>query len=66
MTVDEVKKRVAEIASFKSDDETAHSAEDDLHQEVLAAIRDGKCDDPAACAGEALKTIEIDFCRWCA
>ncbi len=56
--------RIRELSLY--DDEGAHSREDDLHQEVLAAIRDGECDDPAACAGEALKTLAIEFHRWCA
>lgn len=66
MTVEEVKARVAEIEAVKSDDEGAHSMEDELHQDVLQAIADGTADDPAGCAREALKTHEIDFCRWCA
>lgn len=33
-----------------------------LHQEVLRAIAEGRCNDPAACADEALRTID----RWLA
>jgi len=40
--------------------------EDSLHQDVLAAIGNGTCDDPAACARAALITLGIDFARWCA
>ena len=66
MTINEVKARVAEIAGMIRDDEMAHSNEDDLHQAVLHAISVGECDDPAACAREALKTLDLDFERWCA
>jgi len=66
LTVDQVKERVAKIVQIRSDDEAAHSEEDLLHFEVLQAIADGNCEDPAACAREALKTEEIEFSRWCA
>ena len=66
MTVEEVKKRVAEIEAMKNDDEGAHIAEDALHQDVLYAIAGGRCDDPRGCANEALRTKEIEFSRWCA
>lgn len=65
MNIETVKARVAEMVAMKADDEQAHSEEDALHQDVLRAIADGRCDDPAACAREALKTTEIDFSRWC-
>ncbi len=48
------------------DDESAHAAEDDIHQAVLAAIAAGICEDPAGCAKAALKTLEQEFHRWCA
>ncbi len=66
MTVDEVKKRVAYIEACKRDNEAAHSAEDEIHQDVLRAIAEGRCADPAACAAEALKSLDISFARWCA
>lgn len=46
------------------DDETAHVREDELRAEVLRAIADDDCDDPAGCARAALKTEALDFSRW--
>ena len=66
MTPEEVKQRVQDIRDSVSDDETAHSMEDDLYFDVLASIAAGLCSDPAKCAEEATKTAEIDFARWCA
>ena len=65
MTVDEVIKQVAKIESCKGDDEVAHSAEDRLHRSVLQAIRRGH-PEGRELAREALKTLDIEFCRWCA
>lgn len=65
MTTEEIQKRVAEIAAMSGDPESAHSAEDTLHQDVLQAIADGAAA-PATLALEALKTWEIGFPRWCA
>ena len=48
------------------DDEAAHSMEDALHRDVLKAIAAGECDDPAATAAAALKTLDLKFQRWCA
>lgn len=66
MTPDEIGKRVIEIAQMIGDPESAHTEEDRLHQAVLRAIASGDCDDPAACATMALRTLELDFPRWCA
>ena len=66
MTIDEIKARVERIKACGGDYEAAHSEEDKLHQDVLRAIRDGECEDPDACAAEALKTLELDFIRYCA
>lgn len=66
VTVALVREHVGKIAAIAGDDETAHAKEDELHQALLMAIADGACDDPAACAAEALKTKQIDFERWCA
>ncbi len=65
MTITDVRKRVADIREMSCDDETAHSAEDILHQNVLYAISQG-ADNPAELAEEALKTGAINFARWCA
>lgn len=65
MTVDEVKRRVAEIEALAFDDEAAHSEEDKLRADVLRAIAAGDCADPAAIAQAVLETSKIDFARWC-
>jgi hypothetical protein len=69
MIVEEVKKRIELIKAkgeFEHDDEVAHSMEDQLWQDVLTAIAEGYCEDPKALAGEALRTVGLDFSRWCA
>lgn len=65
MTVDEVREAVALIATMTHDDEAAHSNEDTLWENVLRAIADG-VPHPEALAKEALKTVNLDFSRWCA
>lgn len=64
MTPRKVKAEVGRIRKMADDDESAHCAEDDLYLNVLAAIAEGRCADPAACAAEAVKTKGIDFHRW--
>ena len=64
MNIAEVAKKVAAIISHIHDDEVAHILEDDLHVEVLEAIAEGRCADPAGCAHEALKTLGLTFSRW--
>ena len=64
LTLDIVLGEVQQIRERSGDDEVAHRREDWLHQEVLKAIADGKCADPAACAAAALTTLDIDFERW--
>lgn len=53
------------IESVTYDDESAHSYEDALHIRVLMAVAEGH-PDAVALATEALKTVEMDFARWCA
>lgn len=66
MTVDDVNAEVERIRAMAGDYETAHGAEDMLHQAVLKAIAQGDCDDPVECARVALTTEEIEFDRLCA
>ena len=66
MTVADVEHRLDKIERKRGDDEVAHSWEDELHQDVLRAIADGQCSDPAAIARTALLSDEIEFSRWCA
>lgn len=65
LTVEEVRRRVAEIEAERGDDEAAHCDEDSLRAEVLAAIAAG-APNAAELAAEALKTGQLDFQRWCA
>jgi hypothetical protein len=66
MTVDDVKKRLKALEANRGDPESAHSDEDDLHQDVLRAISLGQCqtDPPEDVAAEALKSLDIPFSRW--
>ena len=64
LTVKDVIERVQKIFDIRGDDEMAHIHEEDLYLDVLKAIAEGKCDNPAACAREAVKTDEIQFSRW--
>jgi hypothetical protein len=67
MTIEEARRRVAEIAAIGWDDpEMAHSAEDALRHEALKAIADGVAHQPAALAAEVLRSDALDFPRWCA
>ena len=66
MSLDENQKRIDQLREIAGDDEAAHSEEDDLRRDVLRAIADGECDDPAAAARLVLTTSEIRFARWCA
>jgi hypothetical protein len=49
-----------------SDDEVAHSREDDMAWEIIEAIAKDDCEDPQACCDLALKSQKLDFARWCA
>lgn len=63
MDTNDIKIRVAEIASFADDPEAAHSLEDGLYMDVLAQIAHGT-DNAAELATEALKASELGFARW--
>ena len=64
MTPETIQQSVDDIRAMQRDPETAHAAEQDLHQAVLAAIAGGLVDDPAECARVALTTADIKFTRW--
>lgn len=59
----QVRERVKRIADIAHDDEAAHSAEDQLYEDVLKRIANG-CTEPEKLAREALKTKKFDFGRW--
>lgn len=66
MNIYDIKERLLVIANLRNDEEAAHSAEDELHQDVLRAISLGVCVDPRECAAECLKSLGIKFARHCA
>ena len=57
---------IREIGRASSDDEKAHSLEDDLHIFVLTKIWQGDFGAASEWAGMALETQKYDFERWCA
>lgn len=63
-----IRNEVEAIRRIAGDDEAAHMAEDDLHQQVLMLVADGEIsgEEAAECAREAMKTADIVFERWCA
>lgn len=64
MKLEKITKKVQEVRDLAGTDfEAAHGREIDLHKDVLRAIANGKCEDPAACAKEALRTTRIKFKR---
>lgn len=66
MTVEEINKRIAEIKSFKSDDERAHDMEDSLRSDFIDYIAEGGVEDLQEKAKLVASTAEISFCRWTA
>lgn len=67
MTPQEVERRVKALGSLVRDGEAFHVAEDELYSDVLRAIANGNCEDPALCAGFALGSQDIvGGRRWCA
>lgn len=65
LTVELVATLVEEVKAVRLDDEAAHSKEDVLHEMVLRAIAEG-AKNPRKLAREALKTLDIQFSRYCA
>lgn len=65
MEVTDVRQILTLIEANKSDDENAHGAEDELHCKVLKEIADGAAN-AQELAAEALKSLDINFSRWCA
>ena len=64
LTLQAIAKDIETLKGLVDDDERAHSFEDGLHEEVLKAIAEGRCEDPAKAAALALTTRNIEFCRW--
>lgn len=66
MRLEEVIERVNSIARIAWDDESAHSKEDALYEDVLREIAKGAIWNAPDLATAALKTKDIAFERWCA
>lgn len=66
ITVEYIQEQVEKIKRSTGDYELAHGLEDDLFEDVLTAIAEGSCEDPKACAKEAIKSTDIEFARYCA
>jgi hypothetical protein len=66
MTVKDVQKQIHMIAvTLNGDDEQQHSYEDALHKDVLREVAAG-AENSQELAIEALKTVDLNFDRWCA
>ena len=67
MNVDKIKSRVIEIRDISRDDERAHIFEDNLFHDFVVCIAEGNFEgDIKEGAKEVLKSLDIDFARWCA
>lgn len=66
MYLADVAARVAKIRALAPDYEAQHAEEDKLYREILVAIAEGRCPDPASFARIALYAAIIDFPRHCA
>ena len=65
MTPEEARKRVQDIRDASGDDEVAHGMEDGLYVDFVRFIASQE-GPHAATAREILKTLDLDFARWCA
>ena len=66
MNTADIAVRLDKISKIADDGEAAHIVEDELYVDLLRAIADGSCINPAICAGKALESRKFDFQRWCA
>ena len=64
VTVRDVQARLEEIKRRQDFDDEAHALTDDLWADVLGAIAEGRCSDPAAVARAALLSEDFEFSRW--
>lgn len=64
LAVEEVRRRVELLRETAGDSEVAHAIEDEIHVTVLRAVAAGGTNS-VELALEALKTLEIQFNRWC-
>lgn len=66
MNIDEIRNRVAAIAAMQLDDESAHSAEDDLLWDFVRYVAQAAPQPFAEMAAEVSKSFDLDFARWTA
>ena len=66
MTIDDIKTELEHIKKIASDDESAHSLEDQLHKRFIQFIAGTADENLAKMAREVLKSSKIQFERWCA
>jgi hypothetical protein len=65
--MNEIHRRVADIADMNGDDEAQHSMEDDLRQDFIRYVADLSDNSiTSAMARAVLQTSDMDFARWCA
>lgn len=64
MTLEEVRKRVAEIVKGQDDPEEAHYAEDRLREDLLSYLAEVAPAELGELAKLAVSTSELDFMRW--
>lgn len=63
MDLSNVEEQIALISAASGDDERQHGLEDSLYEDVLKAIAEG-APNASELAAAALKTKEMEFCRW--
>lgn len=63
VTAEWIRGEVRDLAKLGTDDEAAHSGEDELRDTVLRAIAAG-ANDPQELAREVIKTSDLHFSRW--
>jgi len=66
MTIEQVKQKLVELRSVAHDPERAHGLEDEIRDDVLAEIAEGKltAEQASAIAALARTTTDVEFDRW--
>lgn len=67
-TTDRIKRRVdrlaADVEAEIGDDEVWHERQINIYESVLRAIAEGKAEDPAGAARQAMRLAELWIARW--
>lgn len=66
MNIDYIKHCVETIKSAQGDCEFAHGMEDELRKQFIQHVADGDFGELSVMAKEVLKTLDLDFPRYCA